>query len=89
MDAFLAGLEQAKANGHDLSRLGSVASFFVARDSEIDKPARDDSPLRGQAAIANARLAYSHYEASSRATAGSPSRRRAPSRSAPLGRRPA
>ncbi len=63
MDAFLAGLEQAKDNGHDLSRLGSVASFFVSRvDSEIDKQLPDDSPLRGQAAIANARLAYKHYE---------------------------
>jgi transaldolase len=63
MDAFLAGLEQAKANGHDLSRLGSVASFFVSRvDSEIDGQLPQDSPLRGQAAIANARLAYQHYE---------------------------
>jgi transaldolase len=63
MDAFLAGLEQAKENGHDLSRIGSVASFFVSRvDSEIDKQLPDDSPLRGQAAIANARLAYEHYE---------------------------
>jgi transaldolase len=63
MDAFLAGLEQAQANGHDLSRIGSVASFFVSRvDSQIDKQLGDDSPLRGQAAIANARLAYQHYE---------------------------
>ena len=63
MDAFLAGLEQAKANGHDLSRMGSVASFFVSRvDTEIDGQLPDDSPLRGQAAIANARLAYQHYE---------------------------
>ncbi len=63
MDAFLAGLEQAKENGHDLSRMGSVASFFVSRvDTEIDKQLPADSPLRGQAAIANARLAYSHYE---------------------------
>ncbi len=38
MEAFLAGLEQAKANGHDLSQLASVASFFVSRvDTEIDK----------------------------------------------------
>ena len=38
MDAFLAGLEQAKANGHDLSTIGSVASFFVSRvDTEVDK----------------------------------------------------
>ena len=38
MEAFLAGLEQAKANGHDLSKIGSVASFFVSRvDTEVDK----------------------------------------------------
>src|SRR5213078_3535534 len=38
MDAFLAGLEQAKANGHDLAKMGSVASFFVSRvDTEVDK----------------------------------------------------
>ena len=64
MDAFLAGLEQAKANGHDLAAIGSVASFFVSRvDTEIDKRLGSDSPLRGKAAIANARLAYQHYEA--------------------------
>ncbi len=63
MDAFLAGLEQAKDNGHDLSRIGSVASFFVSRvDSEVDKRLGEGSELRGQAAIANARLAYAQYE---------------------------
>ena len=63
MDAFLAGLEQAQANGHDLSRIGSVASFFVSRvDSEVDKRLGEGSALRGQAAIANARLAYAQYE---------------------------
>jgi transaldolase len=63
MDAFLAGIEQAQANGHDLSRIGSVASFFVSRvDTEVDKQLGESSPLRGKAAIANARLAYQHYE---------------------------
>ena len=63
MDAFLAGLEQAKANGHDLSGLGSVASFFVSRvDTEVDERLGDGHALRGLAAIANARLAYLHYE---------------------------
>jgi transaldolase len=63
MDAFLDGLEQAKANGHDLAPIGSVASFFVSRvDTEIDKRLGPDSPLRGKAAIANARLAYQAYE---------------------------
>ncbi|NUS73988.1 MAG: transaldolase [Corynebacteriales bacterium] len=68
MEAFLAGLEQAKANGHDLSAMGSVASFFVSRvDTEIDKRLKAiDTPeakeLLGKAAIANARLAYQKYE---------------------------
>ncbi|MCW2777746.1 MAG: tal [Frankiales bacterium] len=63
MDAFFAGLEQAKENGHDLTDIGSVASFFVSRvDTEIDKRLGADSPLRSKAAVANARLAYQHYE---------------------------
>ncbi|SCE92269.1 transaldolase [Micromonospora viridifaciens] len=67
MEAFLAGLEQAKANGHDLSKIGSVASFFVSRvDSEADKRlekigSAEAKALRGKAAIANARLAYQRY----------------------------
>lgn len=68
MDAFLDGMERAKANGHDLSTLHSVASFFVSRvDTEVDKrlDASDDpaaAKLRGKAGIANARLAYELYE---------------------------
>ena len=63
MEACLAGYEQAQANGHDLSRLASVASFFVSRvDSEVDKRLGEGHELRGKAAIANARLAYQHYE---------------------------
>ncbi|WFE66902.1 transaldolase [Micromonospora sp. WMMD714] len=67
MEAFLAGLEQAKANGHDLSTIGSVASFFVSRvDSEIDKQldkigSEEAKALRGKAAVANAQLAYERY----------------------------
>jgi transaldolase len=63
MDAYLFGLEQADAEGRDLSQIQSVASFFVSRvDSEVDKRLPEDSPLRGTAAIANARLAYEAYE---------------------------
>jgi transaldolase len=66
MEAFLAGLEQARDNGHDLSRLASVASFFVSRvDSEVDKRLEKSgapADLRGRAAIANARLAYRDHE---------------------------
>jgi transaldolase len=68
IDAFLAGLEQARANGHDLAPIASVASFFVSRvDTAID-PKLDQigtpeaAELRGKAAIANARLAYGLYQ---------------------------
>ncbi|HKS49890.1 MAG TPA: transaldolase [Amycolatopsis sp.] len=68
IDAFFAGLEQAKANGHDLRAIQSVASFFVSRvDTEVDKRldqigGGEAKALRGEAAIANARLAYAAYE---------------------------
>jgi transaldolase len=68
MDAYLAGLEKARAAGTDLAGIHSVASFFVSRvDSEIDKRlsllGTDEAlALRGKAALANARLAYEAYE---------------------------
>ncbi len=68
MDAYLTGLEKAKAAGHDISKIHSVASFFVSRvDSEIDarleKIGGDEAlALRGKAGVANARLAYAAYE---------------------------
>ncbi len=68
MDAYLAGLEAAKEAGHDVSKIHSVASFFVSRvDTEIDKRLEaigsDEAlALRGQAGVANARLAYGAYE---------------------------
>jgi transaldolase len=70
IDAYMSGLEQAKANGHNIADIVSVASFFVSRvDSEIDK--RLDKlgsdgarALKGRAANANAQLAYEHFEKS-------------------------
>lgn len=68
MDAYLAGLEAAKQAGHDISTIHSVASFFVSRvDTEIDKRLEkigtDEAlALRGQAGVANARLAYAAYQ---------------------------
>jgi transaldolase len=63
IDAYMSGLEQAAAAGRDLGSIHSVASFFVSRvDSEVDKRLPTDSPLRGKAAIANARLAYEVHE---------------------------
>jgi len=68
LDAFATGLEHARANGHGLAPIASVASFFVSRvDSAID-PRLDalGTPeahaLRGAAAIANARLAFGVYD---------------------------
>ncbi|MEU8983301.1 transaldolase [Streptomyces sp. NPDC058467] len=68
MDAYLAGLEKAKAAGLDLSKIHSVASFFVSRvDTEIDKRldalgTPEAKAARGKAGLANARLAYQAYE---------------------------
>jgi transaldolase len=66
MEAYVSGLEKAQANGHDLSKIHSVASFFVSRvDTEIDNRINKsgaDTDLRGKAGIANARLAYEAYE---------------------------
>ncbi len=71
-DAYLTGLEQARAAGHDLADIHSVASFFVSRvDSEVD--ARLDAlgtpealALRGRTAVANARLAHQSFEETAR-----------------------
>ncbi|MGW2636040.1 transaldolase [Streptomyces sp. NPDC001348] len=68
MDSYLSGLEKAKERGLDLSKIHSVASFFVSRvDTEIDKRldalgTDEAKALRGKAAVANARLAYQAYE---------------------------
>ncbi|SED63427.1 transaldolase [Streptomyces sp. TLI_105] len=68
MDAYLAGLEKARERGLDLSKIHSVASFFVSRvDTEIDKRldalgTDEAKALKGKAALANARLAYEAYE---------------------------
>jgi transaldolase len=66
MEAYVAGLEKAKENGHDLSGIHSVASFFVSRvDTEIDKrldASGADASLKGRAGVANARLAFKAYE---------------------------
>ncbi|HEY7226436.1 MAG TPA: transaldolase [Micromonosporaceae bacterium] len=68
MDAFMQGMELARSRGHDIGRIHSVASFFVSRmDTEVDQRleklgTQAALALRGKAAIANAQLAYEHYE---------------------------
>jgi transaldolase / glucose-6-phosphate isomerase len=73
-DAYIAGLEDHAKNGGDLSRVASVASFFVSRiDTLVDheiadllkKSGADQALLRGlqgKVAIANAKLAYQMYK---------------------------
>jgi transaldolase len=70
INAYLTGLEKAKAAGIDLSTIHSVASFFVSRvDTEIDKRlvaigTPEALALKSKAGIANAQLAYEVYEQS-------------------------
>ena len=68
INAYLAGLEKAKAAGIDLSTIHSVASFFVSRvDSEINARLEaigtpEALALKSKAGVANAQLAYQVYE---------------------------
>ncbi|MDZ8172629.1 transaldolase [Microbacterium xanthum] len=68
IDAYLAGVEKAHAAGHDISKLQSVASFFVSRvDTEVDKRLAaigTDAAraLSSRAGLANARLAYELFQ---------------------------
>ncbi len=68
VEAYLRGLERLVASGGDPSEVFSVASFFVSRvDTEADKRleaigSKDALALRGKLAIANAKLAYEHFQ---------------------------
>jgi transaldolase/glucose-6-phosphate isomerase len=75
VEAYLSGLEALAAKGGDVSRIASVASFFVSRiDTAVDnllddKIAKANDPdekkrladIKGKVAIANAKLAYQRY----------------------------
>jgi transaldolase len=66
MEAYLSGLEDYRATGGDISKVSSVASFFVSRvDTEVDGRLEslggDAAELRGLTAIANARIAYDEF----------------------------
>jgi transaldolase len=68
VEAYLRGLERLVASGGNPSTVHSVASFFVSRvDTEADKrleaiASKEALALRGKLAIANAKLAYEHYQ---------------------------
>jgi transaldolase len=62
IDAYMSGLERRLAAGQPIDAIASVASFFVSRvDAKVDPLLPADSHLRGNVAIANARLAYARY----------------------------
>ena len=68
-EAYIAGLEDLQKSGGDVSKVASVASFFVSRiDTNVDKrldKLSDKSAaekLRGKVAIANAKVAYKSYK---------------------------
>ena len=66
-EAYIRGLERLVAAGGDPRRVASVASFFVSRvDTEADRRLEAIGgaalELRGQLAVANARLAYQRYQ---------------------------
>jgi transaldolase / glucose-6-phosphate isomerase len=75
-EAYIAGLEQFAKNGGDVSRMASVASFFISRidtliDSELDEKIKNTSQageqaglrnLKGKVAIANGKITYQRYK---------------------------
>jgi len=64
IDAFIAGMVQAKSAGLDLSSIHSVASFFISRiDSAVDKELKavGNQDLLGKVAVANAHRAYALF----------------------------
>jgi len=64
IDAFIAGMVQAKNAGLDLSTIHSVASFFISRiDSAVDKELKavGNQDLLGKVAVANAHRAYALF----------------------------
>ncbi len=65
MNAYISGLEKYAEAGGDISKVASVASFFVSRvDAKIDKQleALGNTDLQGKIAIANAKLAYARFK---------------------------
>jgi transaldolase len=62
IDAYIRGLAARAAAGEPVDQISSVASFFLSRiDTKVDQQLPDDSPLRGQVALASARVAYQRY----------------------------
>src|SRR5215212_2050338 len=67
-EAYITAMENRAAKVYHLKQIASVASIFVSRlDSKVDKMldafvAPTAQELKGQIAIANAKMAYQHYK---------------------------
>src|SRR5947209_12504647 len=62
IEAYLRGLGARVQAGESLEHISSVASFFLSRiDTKVDPQLPEGSPLRGQVAIASARVAYQRF----------------------------
>lgn len=65
-ESYVRGLERLVAEGGDPGKVASVASFFVSRiDTEADRRLEEiggHDDLKGRLAVANAKLAYRHYQ---------------------------
>ena len=66
-EAYIRGLERLVAGGGDPTDVRSVASFFVSRvdteaDRRLDEIGGQATRLQGKLAIANAKLAYRHWQ---------------------------
>lgn len=62
MDSYVRGLEARARDRQPLGSVTSTASFFLSRiDSKVDPQLPERSPLRGQVALASARVAYARY----------------------------
>ncbi|MBS1892404.1 MAG: transaldolase [Actinobacteria bacterium] len=62
VDSYLRGLSARARDGRPLEGIASAASFFLSRiDTKVDARLGENSPLRGQVAIASARVAYQRY----------------------------
>jgi transaldolase len=66
VEAYIRGLERLVEGGGDPRRVASVASFFVSRvDTEVDRRLDEvggHDELKGRLAVANAKLAYQHWQ---------------------------
>jgi transaldolase len=62
IDAYQRGLSARANESEPVDQIASVASFFLSRiDTKVDAQLPQDSPLRGEIAIASARAAYQRY----------------------------